>query len=83
MYILILFYDRQKFKIENFDFMEESKTLSCNPMSSLDQCAKNVVSDSQWPADFVIGLVDSDPDPVGLGIQFSESLKKNVFLTSS
>ena len=51
-------------------------------MSSLDQCAKKVVSDSQWPVDFVIGLVDSDP--VVLGIQFSESLKTNVFfLTSS
>ena len=29
-------------------------------MSSLDQCAKKVVSDSQGPVDFVIGLVDSD-----------------------
>ena len=47
-------------------------------MSSLDQCAKKVVSDSQWPVDFVIGLVDSDPGV--LGIQFSESLKTNVFL---
>ena len=62
------------FKMEKFDFIEE--TLNSNPMSSLDQCAKKVVSDSQWPADFVIGLVDSDP--VGLGIQFSESLKINV-----
>ena len=46
-------------------------------MSSLDQCAKKVVSNSQWPVDFVIGLVDSDA--VVLGIQFSESLKTNVF----
>ena len=68
--------------MENFDFIEESLTLNSNPMSSLDQCAKKVVSDSQWPVDFVIGLVDSDP--VVLGIQFSESLKTNVFfLTSS
>ena len=46
-------------------------------MSSLDQYAKKVVSDSQGPVDFVIGLVDSDS--VFLRIQFSESLKTNVF----
>ena len=46
-------------------------------MSSLDQYAKKVVSDSQGPVDFVIGLVDSDS--VFLRIQFSESLKLNVY----
>ena len=50
-------------------------------MSSLDQCAKKVVSDSQGPVDFVTGLVDSDS--VFLRIQFSESLKTNVFFLSS
>lgn len=46
--------------MENCGFMEESWTLSSNPVSSLDQHAKKVVSDSQGPVDFVIGLVDSD-----------------------
>ena len=51
-------------------------------MCSLDQYVKKVVSDTQGPVDFVIGLVDSDS--VFLRIQFSESLKTNVFfLTSS
>ena len=63
--------------MENCGFMGESWTLGSNPMSNLNQHAKEVVSDSQGPVDFVIALVDSDS--VFLGIQISESLKTNVF----
>lgn len=67
--------------MENCGFMEESWTLSSNPVSSLDQHAKKVVSDSQGPVDFVIGLVDSDS--VFLGIQFYRITQDKCFLTSS
>ena len=39
--------------MENVVFMEEIWTLSSNPMSSLDQRAKKLVSDNQGPVDVV------------------------------